>query len=128
MTISLVKLSDGTEIIGNVTWDDSMHLVLTKPLNIHYKYFFGGVPSVSFSRYMMFASSENITIKQSHVMVVTEARKAFADFYEDSVEDYYGKLQESVDSELISALSTVEKDQALKKILEMMPVDKVTAN
>ncbi len=128
MTISLVKLSDGTEIVGNVKWDDSVHLVVNKPLNIHYKYFFGGIPSVSFSRYMMFASSESITIKQSHVMVVTEARKAFADFYVDSVEDYYGKLQESVDSELESSLSNVEKDQALKKILEMMPVDKVTAN
>jgi hypothetical protein len=128
MTISLVRLSDGTEIVGNVKWDDSTHLVITKPLNIHYKYFFGGVPSVSFSRYMMFASSENITIKQSHVMVVTEARKAFADFYEDSVEEYYGKLQESVDGELISALSTAEKEQALKRLLEMIPTDKATAN
>jgi hypothetical protein len=128
MSISLIKLSDGTEIIGKVINSDCNQLCVSKPLNIHYKYFFGGVPSVSFSRYMMFASQEDVCVKQSHVMVIAEARKAFADFYEDSVEDYYGKLQASVDEELVSALSTAEKDQMLKKLLEMMPIDKNTAN
>lgn len=128
MSATLVRLSDGTEIIGDILRMDDDVLVIDKPLNIHYKYFFGGVPTVSFSRYMMFASLENITIKLSHVTAIALARKAFADFYQDSVDDYYGKLQESVDRELESALSTAEKDQALKKILEMMPVDKATAN
>jgi hypothetical protein len=128
MTITLIKLSDGTEVIGNVVQDDLRSIIVKKPLLIHYRYFIGGVPSVSFSRYMMFAASTHINLYHSHVIAKVEARKAFADYYMDSVEDYYGNLESTVDEELKSALSTTEKEQDLKKLLDMMPIDKATVN
>ena len=128
MTITLIKLSDGTEVIGDVVQDDQRCVVVKKPLLIHYRYFIGGVPSVSFSRYMMFAVSTHISLNRSHIIATVQAREAFANYYIDSVEDYYGNLESTVDEELKSALSTTEKEQALKKLLDMMPVDKAIAN
>jgi hypothetical protein len=128
MTITLIKLSDGTEVIGDVVQGDPRYVVVKKPLLIHYRYFIGGVPSVSFSRYMMFAGSTYINLYSSHIIATVQARKAFADYYTDSVEDYYGNLESTVDEELKSALSTTEKEQDLKKLLDMMPIDKATVN
>ena len=128
MTITLIKLSDGTEVIGDVVQDDQRSIVVKKPLLIHYRYFVGGVPSVSFSRYMMFAASTHVNLNRSHVIAKVEAREAFADYYTDNVEDYYSNLESTVDEELKSALSTTEKEQALKRLLDMMPTDKATAN
>ena len=128
MTITLVKLSDGTEVIGEVLQKNDSFIFVEKPLLIHYKFFLGGVPSVSFSRYMMFAALTCIEISRDHVIAQVSARQAFADYYRDNVEDYYGNLESTVDEELKSALSTTEKEQALKKLLDMMPVDKATVN
>ena len=121
-------MSDGTEVIGDVVQGDPRYVVVKKPLLIHYRYFIGGVPSVSFSRYMMFAGSTYINLYSSHIIATVQARKAFADYYTDSVEDYYGNLESTVDEELKSALSTTEKEQDLKKLLDMMPIDKATVN
>lgn len=128
MSISLIKLSDGTEIVGCILQQTSSYVVVDKPLMLHYRFYLGGVPSVSFSRYMMFSSSNSITIEYSQVTVIAKARKAFADYYSDCVEEYFGNIEQSIDQELESLLTSTEKEQALKKLLEMMPTDKAQMN
>lgn len=128
MSVCLIKLSDGTEIVGDVKECIQQFTIIEKPLMLHYRFYLGGVPSVSFSRYMLFASSNTITIQNSQMIAKTEARKAFADYYQDCVDDYYGDLVSSIDEELKSLLTSTEKEQALKKLLEMMPTDKAQMN
>lgn len=128
MSISLIKLSDGTEIIGDITYTDVSSVTVQCPLLLHYRYFLGGVPSISFSRYMMFAASNLIKIRYEHVIAIVEARKAFADYYADCVDDYYSKIEASIDEELRSTMTQVDKEEALKKLLDSMPVDKAQMN
>lgn len=128
MSITLVKLSDGSEIIGTIVQNTSSYIVVDKPLMLHYRFYVGGVPTVSFSRFMMFATSSSFTIQQTQVITLAVARKAFADYYLECVEEYYSSIEESIDAELRSLLSPTEKEQAFKRILEMMPVDKVQKN
>lgn len=128
MSITLIKLLDGSEIIGTVVQNTSSYIVIDKPLMLHYRFYVGGVPTVSFSRFMMFATSGSFTIQQTQVITLATARKAFADYYLECVEEYYSSIEESIDAELRSLLSPTEKEQAFKRILEMMPVDKVQKN
>ncbi len=126
--ILLVKLADGTELIGDIIEDSKTHIRLLKPLQIHYRYFMGGIPHVSFSRYMMFTAEPFIVIDTRHIMAIAPARKAFVDYYNESVDDYFGGIEQLIDNELITALSSSQKDEQMKKILETMPIDKASVN
>jgi len=126
--ILLVKLADGTELIGELIEDLKTHIRLFKSLQIHYRYFMGGIPHVSFSRYMMFTADPAIVIDTRHVIAVAPARKAFVDYYLDSVEDYFGGTEQMIDNELTTALSSSQKDEQMRKILETMPTDKASVN
>lgn len=127
-SVLLVKLADGNELIGELVEDIKSHITLFKPLQIHYRYFMGSVPHVSFSRFMMFTAEPLIVIDTRHVMTLATARKAFVDYYLDSVDDYFGGVEQAIDNELISALSSTQKEQQMKKILESMPTDKAVVN
>jgi hypothetical protein len=122
MTV-ILKLNNGTEVVGDVevTTDDSV--VLGKPLQINYKYVFGSTPSVSFVRYIMFAESDSIMFKDSMIVNRVTARKAFADYYHDVVNDYYDRLEKVIDAEFEACLVSNTKEQYMMDILEMMPVD-----
>lgn len=127
-SIILVKLADGNELIGELLEDQKTHIRLMKALQIHYRYYMGGIPHISFSRYMMFTAEPHVVIDTRHVMTIALARKAFVDYYIDNVEDYFSGSEDIVDNELTSALSTSQKEQQMKKILESMPTDKATLN
>ena len=125
--VLLIKLAEGTEIVGELIEDAKTTITISRPLQIHYRYFVGGTPSVSFSRYMMFTSEPIVVIDTRHVISLALARAAFAEYYGNCVEDYFGKVEDLVDQELRSAIST-EKEDRLKKMLEMMSVDNATVN
>ena len=126
--ILLVKLADGMEIIGELMEDNKERMVIGRPLQINYRYFVGGTPSVSFSRYMMFTAEPIVVIDTRHVIAIAPARVAFANFYLDNISDYFGEIEKLVDDELTAALSKSRKDDQMKKLLEMMSTDNATVN
>ena len=126
--VLLVKLADGNELIGELLEDQKTHIRLMKPLQIHYRYYMGGIPHVSFSRFMMFTAEPSVVIDTRHVMTIAMARRAFVDYYLDNVEDYFSGSENIVDNELTSALSKSQKEQQMKQILESMQTDKATLN
>lgn len=128
INVLLVKLADGNELIGEIVEDIHTHILVRKPLQIHYRYFMGSVPHISFSRFMMFTAEHIVTLDARHILAVSLPRKAFIDFYQDNVEDYFGGIEQSIDNELIAALSTSQKDEQMKKLLESMPTDKAVIN
>lgn len=122
MTV-ILKLSGGTEVVGDVEVDADDMVVLAKPLQINYRYVFGSTPSVSFLRYIMFSESDSIVFKESDIVNRVTARKAFSDYYHDVVDDYYGKLEKVIDAEFEACLSSTVKEQYMNDILEMMTTD-----
>lgn len=132
MNIQLIRLADGIEIIGDVVESNSEYLLVNKPLIVHYRYYVGGLPSVYFSRFMMFSVTEEaVMFQHRQVTAIAKARQAAVDFYSHSVEDYYSSVEKAVDTELTSAITpsvSTNKEQALKKLLEAMPIDKAVVN
>jgi len=123
--ILLIKLSDGHELVGELVKDTATHVTIHKPLQINYRYFMSSVPHVSFARFMMFTLEQTIVLDTRHVLTMSIPRKTFVDYYLDNVDDFFGKIQQTIDEELIAVLSSSQKDLQMKKILELLPTDKV---
>lgn len=122
---SILKLSNGLEIVGTVEINNDYGVVVDRPLQINYRYFQGSTPSVSFVRYVMFADTQTYSFKQEDVMNVVTAREAFANYYHNVVEQYYSELEKVIDKELTSISNN---DRLHESILEMMSVEGATMN
>jgi hypothetical protein len=128
--IAILKLVSGAEIVGKVLDSNSTHVTVDKPLQINYRYFVGSAPTASFIRYCLFGSDETTTLSFDHIISQHSIRDAFSKIYEDNAEYYYGEHQQTIDRELesVSADQQSARDEHLKKLLEMMPVDGAPIN
>lgn len=128
--ITIVKLSNGIEIVGNVVDSYKDIISIEKPLQINYRYFLGATPSVSFVRYLMFSKTNTITFNRSDIVNQTEARTSFADYYISVVDYYFDELEKLIDAEFNSLIesATNNQEQQMKRILEMMPTDDTPVN
>lgn len=123
--ISILKLTTGIEIVGEVEIDQDDIIVINKPLQINYRYYQGAVPSVSFIRYIMFGQTESIIFQKKDVMHTLIARDAFAFYYTGVVEQYYHELDKMIDKELMDTATT---EQQYESILARMTIDGATVN
>ena len=128
--ITILKLNNGIEVVGNLEKKDTTGVIISKPLQINYRYFMGSTPSVSFVRYIMFAEHSDIHFTNTDILHKVQARAAFANFYNTSVEYYYSELEQTIDEELNSILNIDDKDKdtRMKRILELMPIDDAPVN
>jgi hypothetical protein len=129
--ITIIKLTNGIEVAGMAVANDSMRVVLEKPLQINYRYYIAGSPSVSFVRYNMFGTHSSVTFDRMHILSDSIARQAFADVYLQQAEYYYGDHEKNIDAELANFVGRMqEHDESdhLKKLLEMMSVDGAPIN
>ena len=126
--ITILKLSNGIEVVGELCEEDSLTCTLDKPLQINYRYAYSLIPSISFVRYIMFADSELVKFKRSDVMHEVTAREAFANYYADVVDTFYEKAEKVVDAELVECLSSTTQEKHMHDILEMMPIEGLTVN
>lgn len=127
--IVLLQLSTGVEIAGE--WDAACdvhanNLLIKRPLQLNYKYFVGGAPTINFSRYMMFGKTDTITFNTSFIVNKIEARDHFVSVYQKHAEYYYNHHQKSIDEELQN--SAPSEDEHLLNMLKMMPIENEPIN
>lgn len=123
--ITILKLNSGIEVVGKQEVENNESIILSKPLQINYRYYQGSMPSVSFVRYIMFAQSEDIIFNKRDVINRVVARLSFANYYENVVDQYYSTLEKVIDREL-----AVETDtpSPYEHILESMSIEDATVN
>ena len=122
---SILKLVNSIEVVGEIEHEGPDFIVLSKPLQINYRYFQGSVPSVSFVRYSMFGQAESIMFQKKDILNVLVAREAFAAYYTNVVDQYYANLEKIIDKELVDTTAT---EQQYESILARMSVDGMTVN
>jgi len=125
---SILKLSNGLEVVGTIEVENDYTVVVNKPLQINYRYFQGSIPSVSFVRYIMFAQSDSISFSTQDIMNVVSARESFASYYANVVDQYYGDLEKVIDKELVSITVSPSEKGFHESILESMSVEGATVN
>ena len=65
----IIKLFNGTEVIGSVLQENNNIIELDNPIQINYKNIESSIPSISLTRYMQFSKTRQcmIEIGRAHV-------------------------------------------------------------
>lgn len=129
--ITLLKLIDGTEVAGEVEEDTSNHVILKNPLQLNYRHTMSStVPSVSFSRYMMFSGSDTISFDKYHIMSRVKARPEFEGFYHTSIAQIKSSLDPQISRDLTDADETPvgNREDLYAAILRSLDPDGMTSH
>lgn len=125
--VTLLKLTNGFEVAGIVEHEDKEMVVLSKPLQINYRYFVGPSPSVSFIRYIMFSEMQSAVFQKSHIITQVKARSSFEKVYEYHAEYYYNEHEKIIDTEL-GLHKKANDDENMKNYLESISIDGASIN
>jgi hypothetical protein len=129
MAISLVKLNNGTELLGDVKKTTS-GLSITDPLQINYKFVsFQPMPTVSVSRYMPFAADPTFMFFLDQVVHVVEPKQTMIEYYTHALSNYQDEIDAHIDSELMGVVgrssikSSANKEELYTALLERLEVE-----
>lgn len=129
MAISLVKLTNGTEILGDVKKTTS-GISITDPLQINYKFVsFQPMPTVSVSRYMPFAADPTFTFFLDQVIHVVEPKETMIEYYQHALSNYRDDIDAHIDNELMGVVGrssikrSSSKEELYTALLERMESD-----
>lgn len=102
--LSIIKLQNGTEVVGDVCEQTNTHLTLKDPLQINYRLVTSQpMPIVSVSRYMPFVKDDKFVFDKSQIMHISEPREAMCSYYSNALRNYKSVVEKVVDKELLSA-------------------------
>lgn len=129
MALSLVKLNNGTEIIGDVQ-KTTVGMKVTDPLQINYKFVsFQPMPTVGVSRYMPFAANPVFTFTLDQILHITEPTAAMAEYYVHALSNYRDDIDAHIEDELMSVVGrssikkSTNKEELYTALLERMESD-----
>lgn len=108
--ISIIRLRDGTEMIGDVANTRGDVLVVNDPLQINYKIsMVNPAPSMGLSRFMPFSKDNEFKIYREHVTTVSEARESMKKYYTFALTNYIVDLDQKIDMELVNSSTDDEE-------------------
>lgn len=121
--ISIIKLQNGTEVVGDICEQTNTHLTIKDPLQINYRVVTTQpMPVVSISRYMPFVKEETFKFNMSEVMHIAEPREAMCNYYSNALRNYRAVVDKVVDRELNVAASMYE-DNTKTRAVDYMEED-----
>ena len=86
--ISLLKLVNGTEVIGSIVGDDGYALVVDDPLTVCYlQKTAAAAPMIFLQRYSPLSASTSTFFKKEHIMNVMIPLKSMEKYYEQSLKN-----------------------------------------
>lgn len=102
--ISLIKLTDGTEIIGNVLEETKNEVVVDNPLQINYTIKnHANPPVISLQRFMPFSGTTISKFKQEHVISKVAPLSNMIKYYDTSLKGIQSHVDPALDQELAIA-------------------------
>lgn len=124
--LALIKLHNGTEIIGEIDNDTESTITLKDPMQINYRLTATQpMPVVSVSRYMPFSQQCVIKFQRDNILHVVEPRQSMSEYYHHAIETYYDYVDRSIDRELLGAITYKDKnmDKMYKELLDQLQFD-----
>jgi len=118
--ISLIRLIDGTELIGD-TQKSSDKITIINPFQINY-YFKNpaSLPVVAMHKYMPFSSDSTFSFYADQILVHTSARKSAQEYYKTLVREHSDGIDDMIDEELFdkSEILDTETKEIAAAVLE----------
>ena len=128
--IRLVKLANGTEILGKMVHLSKSGVTLEDPIQINYRSINSVMPLVSVTRYLQFADTRTIHFEPKDYLHVVGIVKGMERFYNYSLGNFQNVVDKLVDRELANAVSDeelaggeVDKSELYKAFLEKITSD-----
>lgn len=102
--VSLIRLIDGTEIVGEVQ-EENDEMIVDNPMLINYKIRSDShLPVISMLRFMPFAKNPNIKIKKTHILSSALPMNGLVKYYKSSIKSMKEtELDKSIDEEFANA-------------------------
>lgn len=125
MSISIIKLTNGSEIIGELIKADEK-ILLNDPMQINYRQNdHSSLPSISFTRYCPFSTETMFQFERSAVLHVTPVKKAVEDFYIHSINEYKTVAEKFMENEFVQALTkkNTAQDSYYSNYLKKVRID-----
>lgn len=125
--VNLIKLTNGTEILGKILNNDANELKINNPLQINYFTTKNNqsMPSVALQRYMPFSAEEDVVFKKEHIMNISTPVKGMDEYYCKTLNSIKINIDTSIVADLADAVdgmsesASIERDTYLA-ILERM--------
>lgn len=115
----LLKLKNGTELIGESIKKTGIHLTLRDPFIINYRFVAGQpMPSISVSRYMPFSADHIHMFYAEDIMHTTAPSATFESYYNNALEYCRDVVDRSVEEELADAAARTNPKHELTDIYE----------
>lgn len=110
--ITILKLTSGAEVIGNLQSANSEGFSLKDPLLIYYRHRLDSpMPSAGLTRYSPFSQQEHVMFKHEHVMNTLEPVPSMLGYYEVALKTMIRAMDKNVDAELSSVTSEFNNEQ-----------------
>jgi len=109
--ISIIKLVNGIEVIGDIISDESNIIIMKNPLQINYRYkneF--SPPVISLTRYSSFAETRDVLFKKENVMNTFTPIVNMIKYYNTSLKNIEQHIDPSVMQELNAAAGEDDQD------------------
>lgn len=125
--VNLIKLTNGTELLGRIINKDANEIMINNPLQINYFTSKSNqtMPSVALQRYMPFSAEEDVVFKKEHIMNISVPVKGMDEYYNKTLNSIKINIDTSIVADLADAVdgmaegASAERDMYLA-ILERM--------
>jgi len=125
--IKLVKLTNGTEIIGKVVHQSKSGITLEDPIQINYRNTNFAMPSVSAMRYLQFANTRVVHFEPKDFLHIVGIIVGMERFYKYSLSNFVKNVDRAIDEELGSEAydepTDGDKSKQYKAFLERITTD-----
>lgn len=124
--ITLVKFTNGVEIIGDVTGQSAKAITVTNPVQINYKNIESSIPSVSLTRFMQFAANKQHTFDMKNVLSVAQPIDQMVKYYEVALNHFETEVDDVVRRELARVVADeTDATDAYSAILERLSTNRM---
>ncbi len=129
MTISLIKLVNGEEILGSIISNDEYGIRVQDPLLISIERDFKtGLSGLTLVTYIPYADEKNIILNNNSVITFTEVDIYMTEYYEKSLQynkKYHDKKYKHNINYAISQIDTILSDEPVKTKKKTEPANNV---
>lgn len=118
--IKIIKLVNGTEIVGDVVFENNVVIEVEDPVQINYKNIEAPIPSVSLTRYLQFCKHRKCTFEKEKVINIVEPLAGLESYYNTALHHFKSEIDETIDKELMKVSETETEDEYYMAILERL--------
>lgn len=126
--IKLIKLVDGTEVIGTISVPSSEEVLISDPLQVNfYTRTPSSVPVIALYRYMPLSKQREFSFDNEHIISIADPMAGLVEYYKVMLKDFIVQFDDNLNAELLEKAGVMattyaedmDKDMA-EAVLEKM--------